>query len=272
MKLKLTLAAAALAVLILWLIWGNTALELSRWVIEDEKIPHVFDGFRIAQVSDLHNTPIWEDAVHALEEAKPDLIVLTGDLIDSRRTDVDAALDFVRAAVKIAPCCYVTGNHESRISQWEQLRLGLMDAGVMVLEDEAHRIERDGESVMLLGLQDPTFGSNQEAILRELTAGEEGFLILLSHRPERLGLYARYGIDLVFSGHAHGGQVRIPFVGGLIAPNQGLFPDYDSGLYQLEETSMLLSRGVGNSIFPLRVNNRPEIILAELKFSTGFLE
>ena len=271
MKKKLTIGAVVLAALILWLIWGNTALEVNSWVIEDGKIPQAFDGFRIAQVSDLHNTPIWEDAVHALEESQPDLIVLTGDLIDSRRTDVDAALDFVRAAVKIAPCCYVSGNHESRIPQWEQLRRGLMDAGVTVLEDETHTIVRDGESVTLLGLRDPAFGSNQGAILRELTAGEEGFLILLSHRPERLGLYAQYGIDLVFSGHAHGGQVRIPFVGGLIAPHQGLFPDYDSGLYQMGETSMLLSRGVGNSILPLRVNNRPEIILAELKVSTGFL-
>ena len=101
--------------------------------------------------------------------------------------------------------------------------------------------------------------------LRTLMAGEEGYTILLSHRPESFRLYVHCGADLVFSGHAHGGQVRIPFVGGLVAPHQGFFPEYDSGLYREGGTSMLVSRGLGNSIIPLRINNRPEIIVAILK-------
>ena len=121
-------------------------------------------------------------------------------------------------------------------------------------------------------LSDRPLTAEQAAALEALTAGEKGFTVLLSHRPERLALYAEYGADLVFSGHAHGGQVRLPIVGGLIAPNQGILPAYDEGLYRMGETAMLVSRGVGNSILPLRINNRPEILVAELKISVGFSE
>ena len=100
---------------------------------------------------------------------------------------------------------------------------------------------------------------------REIPREETVFTILLSHRPELFPVYAAHGLDLVFSGHAHGGQMQIPFVGGLIAPNQGFFPKYHSGLYTEGSTNMIVSRGIGNSLIPLRVNNRPEVIVAELK-------
>jgi predicted MPP superfamily phosphohydrolase len=93
---------------------------------------------------------------------------------------------------------------------------------------------------------------------------EEEFTLLLSHRPEMFDTYVEKDVDLVFSGHAHGGQFRIPFVGGVFAPNQGLFPKYDSGIYSEGNTTMVVSRGIGNSAFPFRINNRPEVILVEL--------
>ncbi len=272
MKKRWLIAALLLAALTGWLLWGNTALEVNTWVIENGKIPAAFNGYRIAQVSDLHNAPLRKDVAAALTEIKPDLIVLTGDLVDSRRTDVDAALDFVREAVQIATCCYIPGNHEARISQWPQLRQGLLDAGVLVLEDEAISLEHNDASIAVLGLRDPDFRTDHDAVLSVLTEWAEGYQILLSHRPERLALYAHYGVDLVFSGHAHGGQIRLPIVGGLIAPHQGILPEYDGGLYQMGETAMLVSRGVGNSIFPLRVNNRPEIVVAELKVPVGIYD
>ena len=254
--------------LLIWLLWANVAVELNEWQITSPELPHGFAGFRIAQVSDLHNTAHWEAAVERLAEAQPDIIVLTGDLVDSRDTDVDRALDFVREAVEIAPCYYVTGNHESRIRDWPRLRQGLLDAGVRVLENDSAVLERNGETITLLGLMDPDFGTDPAGTLEMLTEGEEGYTILLSHRPELMELYAQHGVDLVFSGHAHGGQVRIPFVGGLVAPHQGFFPQYDAGLYRQNGTAMLVSRGVGNSIIPLRINNRPEVIVAV--FGTGF--
>ena len=269
---KLIIFLLFFVLLVFWLLWGNTALEVNRWVIESGKIPSSFDGFRIAQVSDLHNADFWEDVVDALAELEPDIIVLTGDLIDSGKTDVEAALAFAEQAVAIAPCYAVTGNHEAWSGDaWDVLRTGLLRAGVELLEDETVFLDREGETVALLGLSDPAFGSDQAALLQELTAGE-GYTILLSHRPERMVLYAEAGVDLVFSGHAHGGQFRIPFVGGLVAPDQGLFPEYDAGRFQQGDTLMLVSRGIGNSIIPIRVNNRPELIVAELKVPVGISE
>ena len=264
MKGKLLWAAGLLAAVAFWVFWANTAMEVNEWIVESENLPAAFDGLRIAQVSDLHNADHWEDALKALADARPDIIVLTGDLIDSRNTDVAAALAFVRGAVELGPCYYVTGNHESRVRQWPELRRGLLEAGVTVLEDESCRLERNGAAITLIGLMDPDFGRDFGGALERLAAGE-GYTVLLSHRPERMGQYAAAGVDLVFAGHAHGGQVRIPFIGGLIAPHQGWFPEFDSGIYRQGKTVMLVSRGVGNSIIPLRINNRPEILVAVLK-------
>ena len=93
----------------------------------------------------------------------------------------------------------------------------------------------------------------------------QGYTVLLSHRPELFAVYAEQGIDLVFSGHAHGGQFRLPILGGLIAPNQGLFPQFDAGQFTSGQTAMLVSRGIGNSVIPIRINNRPQIVVAELR-------
>ena len=252
-----------LLVLVLWVLWGNTALEVNEWRIQSDRLPEAFDGFRIAQVSDLHNTKN-EKLLPLLEKAEPDVIVLTGDLIDSRNTDVAAALDFVREAVKIAPCYYVSGNHESRVPERYDLWAGLQELGVMMLDNASAELSRGGERIRLIGLADPDFGGNPGAMLEELTVEDTGFTVLLSHRPELFDVYTEFSVDLVFSGHAHGGQFRLPILGGLVAPHQGFFPEYDAGLFTENGTAMLVGRGVGNSIIPIRFNNRPEIVLAVL--------
>ena len=152
----------------------------------------------------MHNAEFGEENAHLLNilsESKPDIIAITGDLVDAQHTDIDTALSFVEKADRIAPVYYVTGNHEASLPQYDELKTGLEAAGV----------------------------------------------------------------DLVLSGHAHGGQFRLPLIGGLVAPNQGFFPKYDAGLYTDGGTNMVVSRGLGNSIIPLRFNNRPEIVLVELK-------
>ncbi len=255
------------AVLTAWVLWANTAIEVNEWTVKSPEIPASFDGLRIAQLSDLHNTEFGasnERLLALLREAEPDIIVLTGDLIDSRNTKVDIALEFVRQAVQIAPCYFVSGNHESRVPEWTALRRGLLDAGATILDGDSVPLERDGAQIILAGVSSPAFGGDFVRDLEKATAGE-GYTILLSHHPEWMAQYVARGVDLVFSGHAHGGQVRIPFVGGLIAPNQGFFPKYDAGAFREGETVMLVSRGLGNSIIPLRVNNRPEIIVAVLQ-------
>ena len=252
-----------LLVLVVWTLWGNTALELNEWQIQSDRLPEAFDGFRIAQVSDLHNTKN-ENLLPLLEKAEPDVIVLTGDLVDSRNTDVAAALEFVREAVKIAPCYYVSGNHESRVPERHDLWAGMEELGAHMLNDASAVLSRGGEYIRLIGLGDPDFGGNTGAVLEELTVEDTGFTVLLSHRPELFDVYTEFSVDLVFSGHAHGGQFRLPILGGLVAPHQGFFPEYDAGLFEENGTAMLVSRGVGNSIIPIRFNNRPEIVLAVL--------
>ena len=273
----LAIAAAVLVALVIWIAWGNTAMELNTYTISSLKLPESFDGYRIAHVSDLHNAEMGKDnetLLSMLRDADPDMIAITGDLIDSRNTDIEVALQFVREAVKIAPCYYVTGNHEARVNEYGELKAEMEAAGVTVLEDVRNEISMEGETITLIGVNDPSyqtdylFGDAESVIdskLEELHTENAGFTILLSHRPELFDTYADHDIDLVLSGHAHGGQFRLPFIGGLVAPNQGLFPEYDAGIFTDGNTNMIVSRGVGNSILPFRINNRPEVILIELQ-------
>jgi len=276
MKKGLLICSALLLILAVWIFWGNTALEVNAYTLVSNRLPDAFDSFRIAQVSDLHNAEFGEDndnLLALLREAEPDIIVITGDLVDSRNTDIGIALRFAEDAMQIAPCYYVTGNHEARITEYKALKTGLASAGVVVLDNQRMELARNGETIALIGVDDPSFQTDyllgdsaavMSGALKELTEND-AYTILLSHRPELFETYVASGVDLVFTGHAHGGQFRLPFIGGLAAPNQGLFPKYDSGLYTNGSTNMLVSRGIGNSIIPIRFNNRPEIIVVTLR-------
>lgn len=282
-KKRLIIAGVALVLLalIIWTAWGNTALELNTYTITSEELPDVFDGYRIAHVSDLHNAEMGEGnekLLAMLRDAEPDIIAITGDLIDSRNTDVEVALAFAEEAVQIAPCYYVTGNHEARIDKYNELIEGLESKGVVHLHNKSVILEQDNESITLIGIRDPSFQADYliddeasvvDSVLSELMRKANGYTVLLSHRPEMFDVYVSNEVDLVFSGHAHGGQFRLPFIGGVVAPGQGLFPEYDAGLYTEDNTNMIVSRGIGNSILPFRVNNRPEVILIELKATSN---
>lgn len=271
------IGALLLIAVISWIVWGNTALQLNTYTILSDRLPKAFNGYRIAHISDLHNAEMGKDngnLLVMLKEAKPDIIAITGDFIDSRNTDIEIALQFAEKAAHIAPCYYVTGNHEAIVPEYDEFRSGLTKLGIVVLEDERIDLEMNDETITLIGVNDPSFKfddffDDAELVmknqLRELVKKDDGFTLLLSHRPELFDLYVDSGIDLVLSGHTHGGQFRLPFVGALVAPNQGLFPKYDAGLYSAESTNMIVSRGIGNSIIPFRINNRPEVILIELK-------
>ena len=273
----LYVAAICLVVISAWIVLGNTNLEITEYYVTSARIPDSFDCFEIAQISDLHNAEFGDenkDLLVLLSQIKPDVIALTGDLIDSRKTDIEIALDFAGKAAQIAPVYYVNGNHEARVPEYEQLKTGLVDLGVNVLENQKAQITQDGESITLMGIQDPSFHTDYlfgdaESVSRQAISSlqneSDGFTILLSHRPELFDLYVDTGVDLVFSGHAHGGQFRLPVFGGLVAPNQGFFPKYDAGQFSEENTTMIVSRGVGNSIIPFRINNPPEIVVVELK-------
>lgn len=275
-KAFLLVSLLVLICLAAWTIWGNTALEVNEYEVRSDRIPEAFTGFRIAQVSDLHNAEFGENnskLIELLSQTEPDIIVLTGDLIDSRYTDIGIALEFARQAVQIAPVYYVSGNHEARVAEYGNLKMSLEKAGVIVLENEKTKLTREGENITLIGLDDPSFREDylfgdSESVVKQaivdLQNESDGYTILLSHRPELFDLYVETGMDLVFSGHAHGGQFRLPLIGGVVAPNQGFFPKYDAGQFTEEDTTMIVSRGVGNSIIPIRFNNRPEIVVVTL--------
>lgn len=273
---KQALLCLFLFLLIIWLYWGNTSIQTTHITIKSEKIHSGLNGFTIVQISDLHNKKFGSNQhrlLKAVKKAAPDLIVITGDLIDSSHTDVDVAMEFIYGAAKIAPTYYVSGNHEAWSNEYINLKQQMSLAGVIILSDEETTITYNGATFRLVGLEDPDISkteypfANSNIIdnkLQSLPNKNAEYTILLSHRPELLEVYAEHNIDLVFSGHAHGGQFRLPFIGGIIAPDQGFFPKYSEGVHERKNTTIIISRGLGNSIIPLRINNRPELIVATL--------
>lgn len=259
-----------------YLYFQNTELQVSSYDIVDDNIPIAFNNYKIIHVSDFHNNKISklnDDLVKEIKKQKPNIIVITGDLIDSRKTDIDTAIKFIKRIKDTAPIYFVAGNHEARISEYESLREKLENENVIILDNKVEALKINDDKVNLIGINDPNmlpyaYSSDSEKIQSEITDtnyDENNYSILLSHRPELFDSYVENGMNLVLTGHAHGGQVRLPFVGGLVAPNQGLFPKYTSGLFKGNDTYMVVSRGIGNSIIPFRVNNRPELVIVQLK-------
>ena len=258
-------AAAATAV---GLAWGNTSIVTTEYTVTSPALPKRFHGLRIAQVSDLHNDPFGKDykrLVRSLQAARPHVIAITGDLLDARRTNIPRAVEAVRAMMTVAPCVYVKGNHEARIADYPILEERLRAIGTTVLRNEGRILRKGGEAMTILGMDCPYGDPDYPHFLYRLKAKAEGFTLLLSHHPEQFDVYADAGIHLALCGHTHGGQLRLPPVGGIIAPHQGFFPTYDAGLYEKDNSQMIISRGLGNSLFPLRVNNRPELVVVELR-------
>lgn len=267
--------------LFIW--WQNNGIVVTQYTYESEKVGAGLVGFRFVHISDLHNKDYGEKLVALLAKQQPDLIVVTGDLIDNRSKDIEHTFNLLEQVLLLAPVYYVPGNNEERSHRYEELAARLTGIGVVVLENKAVSVvdRKGGGSFNLLGIVDPDFlakeaGYSKEKLLAlvqqdiQQNVRNDGakLNVLLAHRPELLEIYAACHVDLAFSGHAHGGQVRLPFVGGLIAPHQGFFPKYTSGLHVLHDTTMVISRGLGNSVIPLRLFNRPELVVVTLKRRT----
>lgn len=221
-RTTIILVMLLISIMVSWVIWGNLSVETTKLTVTSKDLPEAFDNFSIAHISDLHNAEYGknnEKLIDILKAENPNIIAITGDLIDSNHTNIEVALSFAQQAVKIAPCYFVTGNHEAWVgSQYEELRTSLENAGVTVLQDEAIELNYGDECIQLIGLNDPDF-SERESFLSESILETKlsqvnisnGFTILLSHRPEHFNVYQNKNIDLVLSGHAHGGQFRLPF-------------------------------------------------------------
>lgn len=272
--IRITISVIAI-MLIIWTVWGNVTVGATHYTVASSRLPASFDHYKIAVVSDLHNAEFGENnsrLVELIKKEKPDIIAITGDLVDSGKTDIEIAGKLVEKLATIAPCYYVTGNHEVWIGkQYQELEKILLDEAVVILHDRTVQLTKNHETIQLVGLDDQGFtdrDSDARGSILETKLGNmnlnDSYCVLLSHRPETFETYVSEDIDLILSGHAHGGQFRLPFIGGVVAPDQGLFPKYDAGMYCENHTTMIVSRGIGNSIIPIRFNNRPEIVIVEL--------
>ncbi len=250
-----------------FLYWQDNSIVVTQ-MTHHCNVPKAFHGYKILHISDLQNKMFGKNQEKLLYKAEctaPDIIVITGDLIDRNRTDLEAAMDAIHGLVKLAPVYYVSGNHEHQSGVYDDLTELLTAEGVTVLDNGKSIIRRNDDTITIMGLADKSVNPHYQSILRMMCKEQENdFLFLLSHRPELFTEYAKYPIDLVCCGHAHGGQIRLPFIGGLFAPHQGFFPKYTTGMHTKNHTTMAISRGLGNSTFPFRINNRPELVVITL--------
>ena len=271
--LRLWPVAAVLA----GLCWaGNFTVGRTELSVSSQALPREFDGFRIALVTDLHGRTFGPDndwLVAQVQKGEPDLIALSGDIADEY-TDLTALSPLLTRLCAIAPCYYVTGNHEWRMENRKDFFALLEDVGVTRLENSFVRLTRGDDVVILAGVDDPNGPFDQKSpgqLMQEIReAAPEAYTILLCHRNDQLERMAQLGVNLVLSGHAHGGVVRLPFLGPVFGTHYELFPDYTAGLYIMGETAMVVSRGLGGSRrIPLRIGNRPEVPIITLRQLTG---
>lgn len=255
--------------------WSNSTLKTDRFSLSSARLPAAFDESVIVQLSDLHGKifgPGNETLLRAVQAEEPDLIVMTGDLVDERTEHpLEYAAELGGALAAIAPVYYVTGNHEWAARQAEELCAALEQAGVTCLRNETVPLERDGGRILLSGLDDPNAYADQktpEEVTAELLEqyGENDFRLLLAHRNDRfVSEYYRLGYDLTLVGHAHGGVIRLPLTDGLIDTHMSFFPSYTAGFYTVEGAQVLVSRGLGNVYPSVRLFNRPEIVSLTLR-------
>lgn len=268
---------AVIIALFVFLHAENNSIGITTYRISSEKLPEGFDTYRIVQLSDLQSKMFGRDQrplIRKVEKLRPDLIVVTGDLADANHYNEEASLQMMAGVAKIAPVYFARGNHEFATKGYAELEVKLLEAGVHVLQNQLEPLPLGDGVIRLVGVDDPIFNKKEDGDVAKMVSHleqafqdnehPEAYTILLSHRPELFHVYAEYGIDLSLTGHAHGGQFRVPFLGGVYSPEQGFWPNYSEGLHQSGDYSLIVNRGLGNSTFPQRIFNRPEIVLVEL--------
>ena len=269
--LKFVLFCAVCA-LFFW--WSNHSLQIQSFTYSSQRLPVGFDGCVIVQISDLHGAQFGEnnrDLLAEVRSARPDYIFLTGDLQDQyRETPRTYSIGLGRALAQIAPTYFITGNHEWAFSDVRDLKRGLAEAGVTVLTNEFVPLERNGDQILLAGIDDPNGFADQktpEELAAEVRALEgDPFWLLLAHRNNYFeDVYSRLGADLVISGHGHGGLIRLPFTDGLVSVERTFFPSYTAGFYEVNGEDLFVSRGLGNSGRTFRLFNRPELVILTLR-------
>ncbi len=285
MEYVIVIIVIVLIGIICWGVYENNHVRVTNYELDSRRVPRDMKGLKIVQLSDLHNVrneQFRESILNKVKSISPDLIVFTGDMLDKHRPNVKIALDFMKKLSDIAPTYYTFGNHDYKARGNQCLFNRLYDFNENMARNNALVFKHKRQRMNIIGLEDPVRAQRYNKIyglpkqskneivneaLEELKYNHRNFTILISHRPDFYKEYDRKNIDLVFTGHAHGGQFNIPPFGPLYAPGQGILPKYAGGMYDLEHTKMIVNRGIGNSAFPFRLNNRPEIVVVTLKNS-----
>lgn len=267
--------------------YENKCLEKVEYSIENKKIPKEFDNFNIVQISDLHNAEFGKKnnkLLKYIDELKPDIIAITGDLVDGEKANFEVALNLVDELSKKYKVYHIIGNHEQNAltkkgkDGYKEYFNKLYKKDIINLNNEFIEIKRGDASINLYGLVIPLECYRYLFDKKEMIDIDESYIknslgdineskynVLLAHTPFYFDEYVNWGADLILSGHVHGGIIRLPFLGGLLSPNREFFPKYDVGKYESKESSMILSKGLGQSKIIVRINCRPEIVKITLK-------
>lgn len=259
----MSLRKIILAILVLGIVFSlYNYIQISKVYINNLKFysNKLNNSIKLTQITDFHSNKninlnrLFND----ISEFKPDIIVITGDLIDYKTRDLTLAFKIVEQTKKITDKVYfVSGNHETNHVLEVEFYNGLAYYGVKVLDNVTEKVEINGNEINMLGASFFAESEDFESIYKSIN--EKEYNLLLSHSPNRPIMYLNKKVDLILSGHTHGGQVRLPIIGGIIAPGQGLFPKYDKGIFEFNNTKLYIDSGLGNSLYPIRMFNRVQI-------------
>ena len=281
-----------LVFLLLFYYWQNHTLQITRYELTYEDLPKSFDGYRIVQISDMHGKTFGMENIglaNKIKSLKPDILFITGDMMSSTINDEGAFFEFLDHFDRACPMYMCLGNHEQIASQLPNLSENnnrfsnyinnLTEKGVTLLDNRKITVENGEDSINIFGLTpelyhysrrdiepyDENLSLTESYIESVLGKSPKELNILLAHNPAYFEEYVSWGADLTLSGHIHGGIIRIPFLGGLFSPEKIFFPKYDAGLFESGDSKMIVNRGLGYSKINIRLFNRPEISLVELK-------
>lgn len=268
-KKKIIILFLLITIILIFIWYQNNHIVIDVFDYKSSKMSSNANKFSIVQISDLHNACFGKDNIKLISNIKcldPDIIVITGDIIDSNHTNISIAINFVREIARKYPVYYVTGNHEYWLDEVQRKKLfaGIKDAGAVILNNEMISINTDDDSIILIGLDENSLNDATLSTIIE-KCNKNKLTVVLAHEPQYIDQYCDVDVDLVLTGHAHGGQVILPFIGPLIAPDQGFFPKYTAGQFKRKNTTMYVSRGLGNSVIPVRLFNYPEIVCIKIQ-------
>jgi len=296
MKKKKPFGCLYILILIIFLglfwYWQNYGLQTTKITLSYNGLPKGFDGYKIAQISDMHGIEFGRGnsaLARRIRNFDPDIIVCTGDMISSHARDGQAFMNFLEEIGDKYPIYMCLGNHE-QIAQWKEFESEsdygyesfirqVKEAGVHILDNKSEILEKDGDKIRIIGLtlelyhysrRDAPYADDDlllrtEYIEEVLGPASGGFNLLLTHNPSYFSEYVKWGADLILAGHMHGGVIRIPFKGGLLSPEHVFFPEYDAGLFEKGDIRMYVNRGLGNSVINVRLFNRPELTEITMK-------